>query len=133
MNLSTGSSTTASVSTSLSLSSSITNLVGDNSGNVTSTIGPGGAENINYELTFSDESNFILTNSDNNTHTIVADESFSVSVGPNTKTLTLLDLDNRLLIDTNFDGVFESGLTSFTANEFLFKYNPTPSGNVFIV
>ena len=129
MNLSTGSSTTASVSTSLSLSSSITNLVGDNSGNVTSTIGPGGAENINYELTFSDESNFILTNSDNNTHTIVADESFSVSVGPNTKTLTLLDLDNRLLIDTNFDGIFESGVTSFTANEFLFKYNPTPSGN----
>ena len=129
MNLSTGSSTTASVSTILSLSSSITNLVGDNSGNATSTVGPGGSENIDYQLTFSDEFNFILSNSDNNTHTIVDDESFSVSVGPNIKTLTLLDPDNRLLIDTNFDGIFESGVTSFTANEFLFKYNPTPSGN----
>ena len=129
MNLSTGSSTTASVSTILSLSSSITNLVGDNSGNATSTVGPGGSENIDYQLTFSDEFNFILSNSDNNTHTIVDDESFSVSVGPNIKTLTLLDPDNRLLIDTNFDGIFESGVTSFTANEFLFKYNPAPSGN----
>ena len=55
-------------------------------------------------LTFSDEFNFILTNSDNNTHTIVDDESFGVSVGPNIKTLTLLDPDNRLLVDTNFDG-----------------------------
>ena len=129
MNLSTGFSATASISTNLSLSSSITNLVGDNSGNVTSTVGPGGLENTDYQLTFSDEFNFILTNSDNNTHTIVDDESFSVSVGPNIKTLTLLDPDNRLLIDTNFDGIFESGVTSFTANEFLFKYNPTPSGN----
>ena len=86
MNLSTGSSTTASVSTILSLSSSITNLVGDNTGNVTSTVGPGGSENMDYQLTFSDEFNFILTNSDNNTHTIVDDESFSVSVGPNIKT-----------------------------------------------
>ena len=84
---------------------------------------------MDYQLTFSDEFNFILTNSDNNTHTIVDDESFSVSVGPNIKTLTLLDPDNRLLVDTNFDGIFESGVTSFTANEFLFKYNPAPSGN----
>ena len=129
MNLSTGSSTTASISTNLSLSSSNTNnLVGDNSGNVTSTAGPGGLENIDYQLTFSDEFNFILTNSDNNTHTIVSDESFRISVGPNTKTLTLLDLDNRLLVDTNFDGIFETGVTSFTANEFLFKYNPSPLG-----
>ncbi len=129
INFSTGSSTTASVSTVLSLSSSNTNLVGNNSGNVTSTVGPGGSENTDYQLTFSDEFNFILTNSDNNTHTIVSDESFRISVGPNTKTLTLLDLDNRLLVDTNFDGIFESGVTSFTANEFLFKYNPSSLGN----
>ena len=128
MNLSTGSSTTASVSTILSLSSSITNLMGDNTGNVTSTLGPGGSENMDYQLTFSEEFNFIFTNSDNNTHTIINDESFSISVGPNIKTLTLLDPDNRLLVDTNFDGIFESGVTSFTANEFLFKYNPSPLG-----
>ena len=128
MNLSTGSSTTASVSAIFSASSSITNLVGDNTGNVTSTVGPGGSENMGYQLTFSDEFNFILTNSDNNTYTIVSDESFRISVGPNTKTLTLLDLDNRLLVDTNFDGIFETGVTSFTANEFLFKYNPSPLG-----
>ena len=65
-------------------------------------------------------STLFFTNSDNNTHTIVADESFRISVGPNTKSLTLLDLDNRLLIDTNFDGI-EPGVTSFTANEFLFN------------
>ena len=58
MNLSTGSSTTASVSTIMSLSSSITNLVGDNSGNATSTVGPGNTEKINYKLNFTEEFNF---------------------------------------------------------------------------
>ena len=37
----------------------------------------------------------------------------------NDKTITLQDYNNKLLIDTDFDGVYESGVTSFTSNEIL--------------
>ena len=33
------------------------------------------------------------------------------------------------LIDTDFDGVYESGVTSFTSNQILFKFN-LPSGDL---
>ena len=52
-----------------------------------------------------------------------------MSVLPNDKTLTLQNYNNILLVDTDFDGVYESGVTSFTSNEILFKYN-SPGGNL---
>jgi gliding motility-associated-like protein len=33
-----------------------------------------------------------------------------------------------LLVDTNFDGIFESGILDFSASEIRFKYNPSSSG-----
>ena len=40
----------------------------------------------------------------------------------------MLNADNQILIDTDFDDNFESGVISFTANEIRFKFNPSPSG-----
>ena len=62
------------------------------------------------------------------THTRIDGESFIWSVLPIDKNITVWDPDNRLLIDTNYDGKYESAVKSFTGSEIHFKINPTPSG-----
>ena len=52
------------------------------------------------------------------------EEWFSLNV-PYEKTITLLDPDDQILIDTNFDGIFESGITNFSNFEIRFKINGT--------
>lgn len=39
------------------------------------------------------------------------------------KTITVLNSDNQLLIDTNYDGVYESGVTRYSSFEIRFKLN----------
>ena len=50
------------------------------------------------------------------------DEEFIIQV-PNEKTITLLDPDDQLLVDTNYDGIYESGVTQFSSFEIRFKLN----------
>ncbi|NDB78876.1 gliding motility protein, partial [archaeon] len=56
------------------------------------------------------------------TNTIDNQEWFSLKV-PFDKTITLLDPDDQILIDTNFDGIFESGITIFSNFEIRFRVN----------
>jgi len=51
-------------------------------------------------------------------------ESFKFKVPPS-KSITILNPDNQILIDTNFDGIYESGVTSFSNFEIRFKLNGT--------
>ena len=51
-------------------------------------------------------------------------ESFKFKVPPS-KSITILNPDNQILIDTNFDGIYESGITSFCNFEIRFKLNGT--------
>ncbi len=41
------------------------------------------------------------------------------------KTITVLNPSNQLLIDTNFDGIYESGVTQFSSFEIRFRLNST--------
>jgi gliding motility-associated-like protein len=41
------------------------------------------------------------------------------------KTITVLNPDNQLFIDTNYDGVYESGVTQFSSFEVRFRLNST--------
>lgn len=41
------------------------------------------------------------------------------------QTLTLLNPDNQLLVDTNYDGFYESGVTQFSSFEIRFRLNST--------
>lgn len=50
--------------------------------------------------------------------------SFVLKV-PNTKTITLLDPDDQLLVDTNYDAIYESGVTQFSSFEIRFKIKDT--------
>mgnify|MGYP005722107601 FL=1 len=56
------------------------------------------------------------------TNTMGNQEWFSLKV-PFNKTITLLDPDDQILIDTNFDGIFESGITNFSNFEIRFRVN----------
>ena len=44
------------------------------------------------------------------------------------RTISLNDPSGQLLIDSNYDGSYTSGLASVTLNEIRFKFNPSPSG-----
>ena len=49
-------------------------------------------------------------------------EEFVISV-PVNKTISVLNPDNQLLIDTNYDGIYESGITEFSSFELRFRLN----------
>ena len=51
------------------------------------------------------------------------DDVFSIKVFPETKNITLVDPNNNILVDTDFDENFENNILSYTANEIIFKQN----------
>ncbi|TDE43899.1 T9SS type B sorting domain-containing protein [Flavobacterium rhamnosiphilum] len=56
------------------------------------------------------------------TEYINADGGFILQV-PADKTITLTNPQNQLLVDTNYDGIFESGVTEFSSFEIRFRLN----------
>ena len=62
-------------------------------------------------------------------HARIDGESFIWRVFPSNKNITIWDPDNRLLIDTNYDGKYETIDEAFTGSEIHFKTNPNPLGN----
>ncbi|WP_435416666.1 T9SS type B sorting domain-containing protein, partial [Polaribacter aestuariivivens] len=110
-------------------SSGATNtFTGQSDGNFISTLNAENISNLKYELNFTQNINFEFTKSSSTTHNIVNGEFFIIKIGPNNKNITLLDPDDNLLIDTNFDGIFESGVTTISASEIHFTFNPSPTG-----
>ena len=127
LNFSDSTSNTSSITSNITTTTN-SSLIGSINGVATSTLGPGFNENLNFNLNFTEPTNMVFLTGIT-TRTIIFNESFSLSVLPNDKTLTLQNYSNILLVDTDFDGVYESGVTSFTSNEILFKYN-SPGGNL---
>jgi gliding motility-associated-like protein len=58
------------------------------------------------------------------TEYINANGDFILQV-PADKTITLTNPQNQLLVDTNYDGIFESGVTEFSSFEIRFRLNST--------
>ncbi|WP_187269301.1 T9SS type B sorting domain-containing protein [Algibacter pacificus] len=82
---------------------------------------------LTYELNFNKPLNLLLDypiSSILGNGTINTNQEFIIRV-PNTRTITLLDPDDQLLIDTNFDGVYETGITQISAFEIRFKPKST--------
>ena len=71
----------------------------------------------------------MFTHSVVTTHDIIENEIFILSTSLPTQSLSFLDPDNILLIDTNYDNIYESGVGLYSANEIRFKFNPSPNGN----
>lgn len=85
------------------------------------------AENV-YNILFTEPVNFKFSENLSVNHTSVIGEFFIARILPANKNITLINPDNRLLVDTNFDGVFEFGVTMISGSEIHFKINPSPTG-----
>lgn len=80
---------------------------------------------VTYQLNFNREISLILeygTPSNLGDGLLTNDEEFIIQV-PVDKTMTLLNPDNQLLVDTNFDGIFEAGVTEFSSFQLRFRLN----------
>ncbi|MDC1343933.1 hypothetical protein N8249_09880, partial [Flavobacteriaceae bacterium] len=104
-------------------------ISGDGTSNLNSTVNAGAGSELEYILNFNEASNIELTQNTSTPHFSVNGEIFILKIGPNTKNITLIDPDNILLIDTDFDDIFETGVTNFSSAEIRFKFNPSPSGS----
>ena len=103
-------------------------ITGDTAGNFTATIDPnGGNSNLNYTLDFTSDVNIKFTQTAAATNN--NDVFYIVKIGPNSKNITLLDPDNQLLVDTNFDGDFSDPITAtISSSEIHFKIDPAATG-----
>ncbi|GAA3599062.1 T9SS type B sorting domain-containing protein [Flavivirga amylovorans] len=109
--------------------SSTNTMVGSNIGSFTSMVQPAANAESTYTISFTESVNVKLQEDTAITHVITSGESFIAKILPVNKNITLIDPDNRLLIDSNFDGVFETGVTQISGSEIHYKINPSPTGN----
>ncbi|MDB2384955.1 T9SS type B sorting domain-containing protein [Polaribacter sp.] len=91
----------------------------------TSVVQQGIASDNTYTVTFSEKVNLELTQNTGSTHNYTQKEIFIVSLTDPTKNITLLNPDGNLLVDTNFDDVYETGVTQFSASEIRFQFSST--------
>ena len=119
--------------TSSSLISSVVNvnsgtISGTNTGNFQTVINPTIGSDLLYELNFTEKVNLKFTQNTTLDHTVTSGEFFILKVGPNNKNITLLDPDDQLLVDSNYDGVFEAGITNISSSEIHFRYAANTTG-----
>jgi gliding motility-associated-like protein len=99
---------------------------GDASGQFVSTATAGKGNSVVYKMTYAQPVSIAMEYAltANPTDLIDSNEEFIISV-PETRTITVLNPDDQLLIDTNFDGIYESGVTEFSSFEIRFRVNST--------
>ncbi|MGB0198432.1 MAG: T9SS type B sorting domain-containing protein [Flavobacteriaceae bacterium] len=82
-------------------------------------------ETQSYTLDFSEPVNFSFRYSNGQVHAPKSGELFSLSSVDENINISLLNPDDQLLVDTNFDGAYESGITEYTSSKIFFRFNPT--------
>ena len=108
---------------------SATPIIGDAAGNFVTEAAQGKDNSVSYTV-----SNFTSPISIAVEYALVANPTdlFTSSTEiritcPVNKTLTVLNPNNELLIDTNYDGIYESGITQFSSFEIRFRLNSSVS------
>ena len=102
------------------------NLIGASDGTFKSTVASKNGlveSSLNYDLLFNKDLNILVELADNSNlgNSVLTDEDEFVIKVTNDKTITLVDPDDQLLIDTDYDGVYESGITQFSSFQIHFK------------
>ena len=84
------------------------------------------ASGITYTMNFSNpmSAGIEYVTTANSTDLLNADAEYLVNSDLN-KTITVLNPDNQLLIDTNYDGIYETGITQYSSFEIRFRLNGT--------
>ncbi len=87
-------------------------------------------QELKYALTFNENFNINIKDNPNVSVAIRNGESFIIKSSPASSNITLLDPNNNLLVDTNFDDEFENNITEFTSNEIRFKFNTNSTATI---
>lgn len=103
-------------------------ITGTQSGAFTSQLYPSANSSNSFSLEFSLLTDIVVSQDTEYPANALENESFIWKTSNNTRNLTLWDPDDRVLVDTNFDGVYESNVLVFTSSEVRFKLNPNPQG-----
>ncbi len=110
----------------LNNSAVITPFTGKTNGDFISEVPAGKGNLLEYSINFVKPISLALNyvNTANSADLITSDGEFSIK-SDNDKTVTVLNPNNQLLIDTNYDGIFESGVTQYSSFEIRFRLNST--------
>ena len=103
-------------------------ITGTESGAFASQLYPSTNASNSINLEFSLLTDIVISQDSDYPTTAVENESFVWKTFSNTRNLTLWDPDDTVLVDTNFDGVYESNVLVFTSSEVRFKMNPNAQG-----
>lgn len=103
---------------------SATPFTGNSNGDFISETTAGKGNSVIYNMNFAQPVSISLEYpaTANVSDLIDQNAEFIISVPPN-RTITLLNPDNQLLVDTNYDGIFESNVTAFSSFEIRFRVN----------
>lgn len=102
----------------------INSFTGSPEGNFSSNIGGGATSDNTYSLSFEEPVNVKITPHTLLANTIAGNNYFTFKITPNDQNITLLDPDDQILVDTDFDGDFddEFPVTYISASEIRFKF-----------
>ncbi|RVT77394.1 T9SS type B sorting domain-containing protein [Flavobacterium sufflavum] len=97
---------------------------GNSDGSFISEIPAGKGNFVKYTLTFTKpiSTGIEYVTTANSTDLLNPNAEYVVSTDVS-KTITVLNPDNQLLIDTNYDGIYESGVTEYSSFEIRFQLN----------
>jgi gliding motility-associated-like protein len=84
------------------------------------------ASGVTYKMTFTQPISVGIeyVSTANSTDLLNADAEFIINSDTD-KTITVLNPDNQLLIDVNYDGIYETGITEYSSFEIRFRLNST--------
>ncbi|SHG95398.1 gliding motility-associated C-terminal domain-containing protein [Flavobacterium fluvii] len=99
-------------------------FTGNTDGSFITEIPAGITNNLTYRMTFASpmSAGIEYVSTANPTDLLNPDAEYVVSSDSN-KTMTVLNPNDQLLIDTNYDGIYESGITQFSSFEIRFRLN----------
>jgi gliding motility-associated-like protein len=99
-------------------------ITGNANGNFVSQVPAGKDNELTYKLTFTNPISVVLqyVNSALPADLSNSNANFTVNC-PINQTITVLNPSNQLLIDTNYDGIYESNITQFSSFEIRFRMN----------
>ena len=101
-------------------------FVGSADGSFITEIPAGKDNSVTYKMTFAQPISVGIeyVNSANATDLLNADAEYVINTDVN-KTITVLNPNNQLLIDINYDGIYETGVKEYSSFEIRFRLNNT--------
>lgn len=107
---------------------SVTPIIGDAGGNFVTEAAQGKNNAVSYTLNFTSPISLSVSYAPIAGANDLFTSSTEIRITcPVNKTLTILNPTNQLLIDTNYDGIFESGITQYSSFEIRFRLNSSVS------